>query len=106
MKLRHAAALALRGAALGFLVPFSYLTLFSLGIIRSAPDWLLWVWPSGLMLLALDLCCGKRAPKGEVVKVVAESITVDVILYSALALSIGAGVGKLRKIKYSKNNWD
>jgi uncharacterized membrane protein YjfL (UPF0719 family) len=100
MKPRHAAALALVGAVLGLLVPICYLALFKLG--STLTDCLRWLWLSGVMLLRLDVCCGRHAPAPEVVWVTTESIAVNVLIYIALMLSIGACVGKLRTVVFDR----
>jgi hypothetical protein len=103
MKLRHTISFAFVGAVLGVLVPFCYWALSKLGVMQAS-DWLLRVsWPSFSMLLALDLCCGQHAPTSEVVKVTAESIAMNVILYSALMLGIGSCMGKFREIRASRS---
>jgi hypothetical protein len=103
MKPRHTAALALVGAVSGLLVPICYLALFKLGITQSMPYWLIWLWPSALMLLALDLCCGQHAPTSEVVRVLAESIAVNMLIYGALLLGFATCIDRLQKILSGKS---
>jgi hypothetical protein len=99
---RHAAALALAGATLGLLVPVFLLTLSRLGIIQPSFEMSLWIWPSIIMFLSLDRCCGQRPPTHLVVLVWTESIAMNVLIYSVFTLIVGSSVIKMWNVLKEK----
>jgi hypothetical protein len=100
MKPRHALAFALVGATLGLLVPVSLLTLARVGIGSFESSF--WMWPSIIMFLSLDRCCGQRPPTHEVILVWTESLAMNVLIYSVLSLLVGSCVTKLWNVLKAK----
>ena len=67
----------LAGFILGIIVPLAIMLCFHLRIFRLEPDWLLFVWPTSIMLLATD----SLGYSLEAFGILAVSIGYNVILY-------------------------
>jgi hypothetical protein len=84
LQLRIARKAALTGALLGLLVPLICLAV--LHLFQQTPDagdWLLWIWPSSLGLIALD--GPAPLPILDVVFALAVLIGVNIVLYAGIA---------------------
>lgn len=82
LQLRTARKAALTGAWLGLLVPLMCLAVFHLfPQTPDAGDWLLWIWPSSIGLMALDT----PLPMLDVVFAHAVLIGVNIIFYAGIA---------------------
>ncbi len=88
----------LTGAAIGFLIPVCVMTAFYLRIFRIASEWLLFVWPTSIMLTATE-SVGHHSPEAR--GIVALSIAYNVVLYVIACVVIWCIVSVLAAWKAS-----
>ena len=69
------------GALLGLVLPIVVMSLFWLHVFRIAGMWLVYVWPSSIMLMATE----NMGRSAEAFAILAESIGINVVLYVVVA---------------------
>ena len=73
------------GAALGSLFPIAFLIAYHLRVVRTFPEWALYIWPTSIMLMAAEFCRGRI---GCNIEVLVFSLGSNAVIYLVLGMAV------------------